>query len=100
MKNVNIVNVVQLNVIICVTGSGKSSICRRYENDSFVPTYSPTVGVDLHTVALQGMRHLCVAGTEPYIQLWDVAHAELFGNHVEAILHEAAAVSTLIDGFN
>ncbi|KAG7379201.1 hypothetical protein PHYPSEUDO_008898 [Phytophthora pseudosyringae] len=59
--------------IALVGGSavGKTSIVRRWLQRSYPPTYSPTVGVDVSTMAY---RH---RGQELLLHLWDVSSAEV-----------------------
>ncbi len=61
---------------ICAAGSyqvGKTSLIRRYAEDKFEESYTPTIGVDVT------VKRVTIDGQEIKILLWDTAGQEVFG---------------------
>ncbi|MFX0085411.1 MAG: Rab family GTPase [Candidatus Hodarchaeota archaeon] len=61
---------------ICAAGSyqvGKTSLIRRYAEDKFEESYTPTIGVDVT------VKRVTIENQEIKLLLWDTAGQEVFG---------------------
>ena len=59
-------------LVVGNTGVGKTSLLCRYAEDTFLPSFVPTVGVDFK------IRTMELDGKKIKIQLWDTAGQERF----------------------
>lgn len=63
---------IQVILIFCVLGVGKSCLLLRFSDDSFTPSFITTIGIDfkIRTIELDGKRIK--------LQIWDTAGQERF----------------------
>jgi len=79
-------------VVVGALGTGKTSIIRRYVNDSFLPNYKATIGVDF---ALKVVNF--DPKTRVFLQLWDVAGQERFGSMTKIYYKKAKGAMVVFD---
>ena len=73
------------------SGVGKTSLLYRYTEDTFLPAFIPTIGVDFK------IRTVAVAGRTVKVQLWDTAGQERFRAIVRSFYKGAHGVLLVYD---
>ena len=78
-------------LLIGDTGVGKSSLLLKYTDDTFTPSYIPTIGIDfkIKLTEMNGVRYK--------LQLWDTAGQERFRSITTAYYRGAMAIFLVYD---
>jgi len=85
-------------VIVGNSSVGKSSILRRFADDSFQESYLATIGVDFRfKYFLIKLRSITVSGDIVKLQIWDTAGQERFRTITGAYYKGAHAIIVVYD---
>jgi small GTP-binding protein len=72
---------------------GKTTLVKRFVDDTFQPNVAPTLGVDFYSRVLEGVEE----GVNVRLQFWDTAGAEKYNSLVSTVFRGASAVIVCFD---
>ena len=81
-------------VIVGDSGVGKTCILFRFTNDSFNPTYVPTIGIDYRIKAVD------LQNNKVKLQIWDISGRKKFLDYIACHFHGAFGVIFVYDVTN
>jgi Ras-related protein Rab-2A len=70
---------------------GKTTICRQYMDEHYLPTYSSTIGIEY------GCKHLTIRNTPIKLHIWDTAGAEVYRSIARSYYRDTAGVLLIYD---